>query len=354
MQCPKCGFENMPGRQECAVCSAQFASSPKSESVMPPRAKDSSLSERFQWKWSRMRTVAVINDRINAPARFTTDRLRYTKNGAQISWSWLSLRNLWLLLISIIPGFGYIYGKKDSAIGARYFIAALGALLLAIITYKTYLADILLWTIAVMSVISIYSATDAIAPQMSRKEAHILSRAGISLFVISVVSTAVIVCAMALTGSVSMIRFLGQQPLNVIRQNDTLLLWNSSFPCRGDIVFDNIGGIGIVVGIPGDRVQIHPDGEAYLNNLVLEMPEHNPDMPTEENSILSFGDRTIPHGELLVSQIVPQTIMGNYNYLSNLREISSLVYIQRVNIYGRVVAVINPPAHRKIIRRDNQ
>jgi len=355
---------------------------------MPPRAKDSSLIERIKWRFSRSRSVAVAHERAQDASRAYKAEYERTSNTMPSPGYWLTtrvpllwmifpqneeppdmlririsrFRFEWLLQISVIPGFGYIFGRRDIITGCRHILAALCALLLAVVLYKTYIADALLCGILVMSIISGCVAINSIRPpEYYRSNDIFLLRYAfgtivgpfITLFLCyQILTTCFVGPGLILAGNLVM------PPPNAISRNDSLLLWNgnpfndNTFS-RGSIIvermIDNQRSSGIIVGIPGDRVQVFPNGEMYLNGKALNITIQNLNMKTVKNSIQSYPDRIIPHGEFLVHRVIGD----DYDHVRTPGTVS-LDYVNRYFINGKVIAVTNPPAHRKIIRSYHQ
>ncbi|MEN6371458.1 MAG: S26 family signal peptidase [Armatimonadota bacterium] len=366
MQCPRCGFENMPGRQVCAVCSTQLTVAAQRESVIPPRAKNRTIGQRIRWMLEnrQMSSVAkekarnankdissnieIIRSSERSSLRTFWSDLRMAWNNMKIAWSWVTLRNLWLLMISIIPGFGYIFCRRNRLTGLYCFGGSIAALLIALALYKTFIADILVLGIAAASIISISVAADSIAQSSRDTASRRFSRIGITLIVISFICTSYMMISYIPVFPISQANVLAQPLTNAVTSGDSVILWNGDLK-RSDVIVgrmvSNLPGIGVVTGLPGDRVQILNDGTVCINEKPVQTPGFDQRYPADPNSVQYYSDKIIPNDEILVTQTIRVRIGRN-----GLTSVSGMGYVKSENIRGRVVAIAWPPSHRKLIR----
>lgn len=147
MQCPQCGFENMPGEARCFRCQSVLEAPPVAD-VQPPRAPAWSKPFRSAGRWARRfrgrRQAARAAKRI-ADAAPTPDEIRdraATVDHPRMS-SWFQpevFAVLWRcalgLALSVIPGLAHIWQRRFRDV--RWHALGWGVFLtLAIVLYAS-------------------------------------------------------------------------------------------------------------------------------------------------------------------------------------------------------------------------
>ncbi len=293
MQCPSCGFENIPGRQECGVCAASLVVARGRESVMPPRAKNRTVRQRVRW-W--LDANIHLGLRLEA-VRCRRDLLRGVFRGSlqdtRARWSWLSLRGLGLFLISVIPGFGYIFARRDKRTGFRHLLACALALGLAMALIRTPVADGLVYGVLAASVISMTVAAESLFPAFISDESRVRMRLGAALMSISLLMGGYFLLQMAVYPALSTAAIMHNPATNLVAEGDVLLLWGRGAIDRGDLIIGNApgreAGLGIVVGVAGDRVRIARDGRVSVNGAPIRSLQETPLAHMENLSQIAEG-----------------------------------------------------------------
>lgn len=148
MQCPSCGFENVPGNEQCVVCSASLASGHASESVLPPRAKDRSVRQRLSYALRAGETALWLKGGLS--------RLRPSFNIDLPVWE----VEAWHIVISIVPGVGFILITGRWVPGLAQLAAAAVAVAAAYAFWGTPLATAAMSIALGLSMFSVFLVAD--------------------------------------------------------------------------------------------------------------------------------------------------------------------------------------------------
>lgn len=344
MQCPSCGFENMPGQQQCVVCSTTLLSGPTRENVLPPRAKNRTLMQRIN---ASSAGFLAANSWVND---FRMRRARAGQNGRL--WNWLNPRTLGLILASSIPGFGHAFLLNQRLTGLSIFLASVLSLATAIILYRSPISDMLVWSVLAASVLSMCDSIYRLRGHIEQLRRRYYSYIGICLLVISLYTGTYTVLRIALDPIVTVVTVIDRIPAGVVSRNDKLLLSRLGSVMRGDLIVGTITGQNIqaqfirpVIGMPGDQIvvsdRLYVNGRPVQADLPLLAENHGEPRPYTEQE---RAELTLRAGEYWV---VP-----NFNYVPDTATLVRVGKIRRTDIRGRVVAITSPLEHRRILRRN--
>ena len=174
MRCPECGLENMPQVQRCLRCGRGLQSefTPWSE-VTPPR-RAGRAARRTQGYRGGLRgrvyeTIADLREQVRAlpgDARLLYRRVfnllwYHTDSQEKIT----GRRSPTLAMaLSFIPGLGHLYARERREAGVL-LVAFVGALLLALITIRTPVFDVVLAGIICLQLAAMMTAALAVRAQ---------------------------------------------------------------------------------------------------------------------------------------------------------------------------------------------
>lgn len=338
MRCPSCGFENMPGRESCCVCSAALSSGAGTQSVLPPRAKDRSRWERLTWPLTNSPTWAGIRLRVGS-----TQVRRPT-----IRWPTIvpgfSLREAGLALLSVIPGLGHIYVCRIPRMGRLLLLGTLAALAAAVLLYRTPLADALVYGIIVLSMFSVWATVDRLWLQRTETLQRSRQRLGIALMVVAAYLGTYTVARIAVSPVLTVVTITGQLRTEAAARGDVLVIRRTEGLRRGDFV---VGGstwagentliAGPIVGLPGDRVELRE--RVYVNGVPTSILT-----PAAPNTSYGPVATTLGPGQYWV---LPTVFWDQYDAGAFL----NAGLIAHSDIWGRAVATIDPPSRRRLMHR---
>lgn len=148
MQCPSCGFENIPGREQCAICSTVLTSRARVGNVMPPRAKNRTIGQRIKY--------ATRAEDVQGRAMLFLDILRNSFADRQpvVEPEW------WHVILCIIPGVGHWLALGKLALGAAQLLVALLAMLVVVYLPGSLEGQIAVSIVMSLSVLSVFIYVD--------------------------------------------------------------------------------------------------------------------------------------------------------------------------------------------------
>ncbi len=353
MECPSCGFQNMPGIDRCAQCSTSLASRQASESVRPPRARNRTLEQRLWWAISRVpglrgiaRWAEETSTGENAAGVGSADSVYAPSPGP---FSWIPLRACGLALLSVIPGFGHIFVLRQVRQGLTMLVTSLAWLCLAAAEYRSPMADLLVWGAIAASMVSFAVTIDC----LRNPDLHPGGTRRIVFAVCVTLATYLggyTALRVALSPVVQTYTVMGRIPTATLDEGDSVLVRVMNNPLRGDVI---IGGgqygavAGAVIGMPGDEITISDRLSVNGRAMRVALPALNvnplgefQDYATEDPVTLTLGI-----GEYWVMPYA-QNGFPNHSYI-----LRAGVVGRWDGVRGRVVAVIGPPAHRRLVRR---
>ncbi len=147
MQCPSCGFENIPGRQECGVCCSSLKTAPARESVRPPRKRDRPAWARLAWH-VRTDIWLGIRWRVLEWARAAGER------GPIRDVHW------WHLALAIVPGLGHFFVLRDALPAIGMVAVSVLALVFAVWLRGTILGGIGVAVVLALSVFGVFAVVN--------------------------------------------------------------------------------------------------------------------------------------------------------------------------------------------------
>lgn len=334
MQCPSCGFENIPGIEKCCACSTALASERSPENLHPPRARDRSMRQWLTWIAKERACRSGIVERVSGGYSSTS---RYWENFRTADFPRLpSFRNLMSVLISVVPGLGHICIFDDARTGFRLLIGTLAALGFAALLYKTPISNLLLYCALGLSMFSVYSTVDRLFP-IVRENARLMSRVATVLFIIASYLGLHFLLTLALR-PVGMMVDVEEQPLgSILSSGDSVLLLREESYHHGDIIAGNYGAFGPVIGMPGDRIML--SDRVYVNG--VPTGTLIPFVANAENATSSTAEFTLAADEYWVMPVVEH--VGNIGMLVEAGQMRGNA------VWGRAAVVVNPPAHRRLL-----
>lgn len=338
MQCPSCKFENMPGLQQCVVCSTSLTASPEQESVMPPRARNRGFGDR----------VRIALD--NAPALMSLRRWLSTQRqralGSTLTttgWSWLTPGAFGLIVLSAIPGFPQAFIMRCGFAGLTLFLAAMASLLLGACFYKTAFCDWMLWSVLALSAWSMLSAADYIRPGSRVGRDRYLALAGLCMLVVSIYAGGYLTLRLALSPVVSIVRLQVPLPGCGLQAGDSILTTRRSDYRRGDVIVAQVRwqdyavpNAGRIIGMPGDVLTLRD--RLYVNGRPVEARLPQPLRQDEPVPAYEEGRIRLKANQYWVAPA--------FNVSPSPQELLDTGRISRDDISGRVSAITGP-AHRR-------
>jgi hypothetical protein len=147
MQCPSCGFENIPGAEQCAACSTALACKGGAQSVLPPRARDRTIRQSI-----RYRTHAdELAPRLKSVFFACSERL-VIHPACEPAW--------WHVVLCVIPGVGHTIALGKAAIGAAQLLIACVAVFVAVSLPSTVEGGVAASVVVMLSVFSVFVYVD--------------------------------------------------------------------------------------------------------------------------------------------------------------------------------------------------
>lgn len=238
MQCPNCGFENIPGRTVCGVCSTSLVKPPQRESLMPGRARDRTLGQSIRWSIERTfrRCVPESSPLTGLLVAVTTVRS-------------LIFRSL-AVVLSAVPGLGFVWSGSWRSAG----LTALGAVACAVLGFlffKTRVLDVSALVFAALSVMSIVAGMEWAFPPPGDASAQMHRRIGRGLMAVSALTVVLMVCFLAPFSRLSLFRV--PRDLSEVRLSagDRVLTVKAFSYTKGDIVLCTGGNLAVIDVMPG-------------------------------------------------------------------------------------------------------
>jgi len=348
MQCPSCGFENMPGREQCAACSTSLSAKSPAESVMPPRAKDRTVGQRIEWTLANAPGVGAVRREIDEARRRTRPSLECLSG----TWAWLTPKTLGLILLSGVSGYAHFYIIGRRQVGVWLFAVSAVMLAFAAVLVRSPVSDWLLYCVFGLSMLSMSAGIAELRRSRQGIAARTQAWVGIGLMVFGLYAGGYWALRMAASPWVNVVTAIAPTS-SFVRQGDTLLLWSRGQMRRGDLVVGTIHWqdyqaltIGPLVGMPGDRVEIDRQVRINGRTVSVQLPSlagaHDEAVAP---SAYDMSAKTLGSDEYW---IVPS--FGDYAPSS--RDILEAGSIRNADMWGRVVAIMGPAERRTLIHRE--
>jgi hypothetical protein len=331
MQCPSCGFENIPGSERCCKCSALLAPDPVRVRIYPPRARDRTWGQRLRYALTGARDWAYADGSLRAHQPQTPHHT--TQRGLQAAAC---------ILRSIIPGLAPPRTPGEVRRGRLMLLGSVAALALAVLSYRSWLSNVLLWSVVGLSAMSVAATVHELRTQGQVGDRNELVRIGIVLVVLAIYLAMYMAIQLSLTPLLIAVNLEAQPWGEGPASGDTLLIWRRGPLERGALVwatvrqeYGDVPNIGPVVGLPGDRIDV--TDRVYLNGIRTRFALPT---PVEAQGVPAAGGVILTADEYW---IMPA-------YYANEGNAQALLQAGRVvsaDIHGRAVAVLGPAAHRR-------
>lgn len=363
MQCPKCGFENIPGRDECLVCSSSLAAKPADESVYPARAKDRSLWDRISWRMDRQAQVPQVQrlvERSNEMNSQAAKHARGISSGVTPTFNtWReTLRNIRLnrmrfprftllqwgqMGISVIPGLGHIFILKKNSLGALIIIATIAMLMTAVLSYKTSLADYMIFLTVGLSMYSVWCVCVRFWLDSRDDRSVYQISIGVALMVLALYLSIYAALMLIISPRYMFVRLMADPHIPRLERGDTTLIRRHTKINRGDLIYREVheGALtpGYIVGIPGERIDI---GQRVSVNGV------------------PFGRVIFPGTEEISKTVILKkdeywvTPADNLDWFETPEMLIDFCTVNPSEVLGRVIAITGPPERRQIFNSGDQ
>lgn len=238
MQCPNCGFENIPGRTVCGVCSTSLVKPPERESVIPDRARDRTLGQSIRWSIER-----TFRRRVPEPTDLP-HLLPPMQAARQLIPRCLAV------LVSIVPGLGFVWSGswKPAAWSA---LGAVVCAVLGVLYFKTRALDLAALSIAALSVMSIIACMEWAFPPTGDASARMHRRVGRGLMAVSALTVVLMVGFLAPFSHLSLFYVPRDLPEVRLSADDRVLTVVASSYRKGDIVLCADGNLAVIDVMPG-------------------------------------------------------------------------------------------------------
>lgn len=314
------------------VCSASLNGRRAGETVYPPRARDRSLWQRWLWSVTSSPRLESLKRRNHA---FWT--------GVAGGVRWLGIREMGLLLLSVIPGLGHIAVLGQLRRGLLLFFGTVAAVVLGVFLYRTPVLDCLAYLILLASMWSVYLAVNRLRPSATGQLAMSLERVGIALLIVALYLGSYIALRYAVRPWYITVRVLADAPIaGTVSAGDSLLIRRDAIIRRGDLVIAtcrlgrlSASTISPVVGMPGDTIEVGP---------VIKVNG----VPTGFTGWSRRVDGFYPAVTLGKDQY---WVMPNLTANTNDPDVMATAgTVSQSDVWGRAIAVIGPPSHRRLLR----
>lgn len=256
----------------------------------------------------------------------------------------VTLRQLRLLLSSVVPGLGHWLVLRDRLIGRTMLIASLAALAIALVSYRTYLADTLVYAVAALSAYSVYAAACALWERGMSEVASRSFRLGVALMVVAAYVGGYAALRWAASPAVVVLRLRLNAPVAGLAPRDTVLVWRRMREIsRGDIVVANLSDyfartVGPVWGLPGDRIEVRD--KVFVNGVPIGGVLPTQPYAGQEAWQPGGGEYVLKRDEYWV--MPAEYHMHGYGQMP-----VNAGVVTRSAIMGRVIAIVGPPSHRR-------
>ncbi|MHB1001344.1 MAG: S26 family signal peptidase [Armatimonadota bacterium] len=362
MQCPKCGFENIPGRDECLVCSSSMTSKTADESVYPTRAKDRSLWDRISWQFEHRipeTQTQRIADRSNAlrsqaaqSARGISSSVTPTFNTwretlqnirlNRIRFPRFSLRQWGLVSISVIPGLGHIFALKKNRLGILIILTAIGMLLTAVLSYRTSLADYMIVSVVGLSMYSVWCVYVRFWLDSGDDRSTYQISAGVGLMVLALYLSIYAALVLILSPRYMQVRLMADPFIPRLERGDTTLIRRHTRLKRGDLIYREVhaGALtpGYIVGVPGERIDIAE--RVYINGVPVGRVIYPEAVNVNKTIVLKKDEYWVTPADNLDWFDTPDILAG-------------FCTVNPSEVLGKVIAIIGPPGRRQVFETDD-
>lgn len=338
MKCISCGYFNLPQALTCGKCKMDLsrpalrAGGNLGESLYPPRARDLSA-------WDKVQRRVQIPERVRLPARAAQNPL--PTMGA-------SLRPWLVMTVALLPGAGhFILG--DIWRGVRLLACFFAMLGLFFLLMHSSASNYLLWAALGLSIYSVWAVAGRVfPPATSIPEARYYRTLRLGFLSLGTVAST-LASLYWLAGQWYPVYHLATDASAPgIQAGDDVIEQRLSQPVlrRGDVVLARPAENPIierVLGLPGDRVD-YAGGVLWVNG-VQAGPERLPLSGAARRAAGTFTT-VVPAGQVCLWQ-VPAGTYPEAGEGGGPLPTGSFATLSTSSIEGRVLGVLDPPAHRR-------
>jgi len=378
MRCPKCGYFNLPGADQCGQCRQSLvqpsAPAPVAfDDIYPPRARNRSASEQWNARGGRparvlRRGIAAAGERRSAVWQQIRSRVSRgpVPTRAQIA---ADLRCWSLASAAVIPGIGHMLiglYRRGFAL-----LAAAMALVAGILLIHLSIADVLVWALLGLMCYSVWDTSQRVFPQAAGSvRAGELRQARLALMSVALVFSTVWFVQWLASSRYPLVTMANQTEAPALQDGDSLVtqVIDPARLHRGEIVLadESFGGAGLmymneevpyqnspiverVIGIAGDQIACHA-GQILVNDHVLGKGA----LPLTYSKVRAglVGDvtATVPTGSVCLWR--PPLYAERDGQPLTWRQVQAQPFamVPYSDIHGRVLAVFDPPEHRRWLR----
>lgn len=338
MKCISCGYFNLPQALTCGKCGMDLsrptlrAGGNLGESLYPPRARDLTA-------WDKVQRRVRISERVRLPAMPAQKPLPAMG---------VSLRPWLVMTAALLPGAGhFILGdtKRGVRLSACFF-AVLGLFLLLI---HSWASNYLLWAALGLSLYSVWTVAGRVfPPATSSPEARYYRTLRLGFLSVGTVASTLASLYWLAGQWYPVYHLTNDSSAPGIQAGDDVIEQRLSHPAlrRGDVVLARPAENPIierVLGLPGDRVD-YAGGVLWVNG-VQAGPERLPLSGAARRAAGTFNT-VVPPGQVCLWQ-VPAGTYPEAGEGGGPLPTAAFVTLSTSSIEGRVLGVLDPPAHRR-------
>jgi signal peptidase I len=248
----------------------------------------------------------------------------------------------------MIPGFGQAFVCRDWATGCTAFLSSLAMLLIALLGYRTRIADIMVLGILGLSVWSVSTTVIRLRENIPGSRILQSQRVGLILIVVAGYFGTFTLLFTATSVWFSIAQITMDTWSRSIRVGDTVIIRRTDHLERGDIIigrsFDDFRTIvsGPIIGVPGDRISIRK--YIYVNDQPTLTPVPQPMQSAYQDLPIDYQTITLEADQYWIVPVINQNA-------DNLNFDLYMGIVSRQFIWGKATHIINPPSRRQWLGR---
>ncbi len=337
MKCISCGYFNLPQALTCGKCGMDLsrptlrAGGSLEESLYPPRARDLTA-------WDKVQRRTPILPRVRLPSVPARNPLPAMG---------MSLRPWLVMTAALLPGAGhFILG--DTQRGVRLLAWFFAVLSLSLLLIHSWVSDCLLWATLGLSLYSVWEvASRAFPPAGANPEAGYYRTLRLGFLSLGTVASTLASFYWLAGQRYPVYHLATDASAPGIRAGDDVIEQRLLQPAlqHGDIVLARPADYPIIeriLGLPGDRVD-YAGGVLWVNG-VQAGPERLPLSGAARQAAGTFNT-IVPPGQVCLWQ-VPAGYYPEAGEGGGPAPSAAFVTFPARDIEGRVLGVLEPPAHR--------
>ncbi len=338
MKCISCGYFNLPQALTCGKCQMDLsrpalrAGGSLGESLYPPRARDLSAWDKVQ---RRVRLPERVKPLV-VPARNPLPAMG------------MSLRPWLVMTVALLPGAGHFL-LRDTRRGVPLLACFLAALGFCFLLIHSWLSNLLLWAALGLSVYSVWDVAGRVFPPADdNPEAGYYRTLRLGFLSVATVASTLASFYWLAGQRYPVYHLVTDASAPGIQAGDDVVEQRLPHAVlrRGDIVLARPAGSPIierVLGLSGDRVG-YAGGVLWVNG-VQAGPERLPLSGAARRATGTF-DTVVPAGQVCLWQ-VPAGTYPEVGGGGGPPPAAAFVTLSTSSIEGRVLGVLEPPAHRR-------